>query len=1280
MFNYIAYINARRLEKNKKWKPALDAYKKITEGQTDTSAKIAYRIGFVAEKIKDWETAEIWLEKAVSADRTKAQWFYRLALAQELNKKFALAAENYAKATELQPQNAKYFYRLGKVLWICNKGPEAEKALHQAMELEPKNPSYAYELVLAIRKQGRIWQEVEALQAALALDPANAQWQFELGDAQDKMNRFAEAGQAFAQANAIKPGDPVWHFREGWAWERAGQDKKAKTAYAAAIAADKSLKAKELGIGVFHQQRGFWQQAAEAYAREAKSQPHNGELHYRLGLAHDRCYRWEQAATCYRQALASEPDKPDWHYRLGFVLERQELWQQAAEAYEYAATTRPTHTPYWFYRLGYVLAQAGLHEPACKAFLCTRQQAQLDAPSSGMQQAQTELSLHYLGNLKSQLRAMKPQAQDSALHSNDQAAAFYKLGNQAERLQMWDEAAQAYQAAVARSNSHNGLWYYRLAYVLMQMERWQEAVSAFLETRVFKQAHGVDMSRYEKDAGLMQVMEYTEYLETLPVQKKTILYESFLGASLSCNPFAIYQEIIDREDFSDFLHIWVITDETELPFDFIPRFNTILIKRQSSAYRRYIATAEYLINNVTFPFWFIRREEQKYLNTWHGTPLKGLGKDMPGEFMVHGNVTRNFLHATHLLSPNTHTSDAMMKSYDVAGIFNGMLAETGYPRIDSTLNSAANEKSKLKKQLGLSDDLPVVLYAPTWRGVQGKVETDVQRLLEDIQGLKGENYQLVFRGHHFVEKTLKDIGIPVSVAGQDIDANRLLAVVDILITDYSSIFFDFLATRRPIIYYAYDLEEYSTTRGLYFPLDTMPGRLCRSLDEVLNTIQENINDPEAYQSDEKYTVAQSSYAKFEDGKSTQRAIEFFFGDEKKHIINRYDDSRKVTLFYNGQFIPNGITSSFLNLVKNIPKNEMQLALAIESATIKNDPGRMEKFSALPGNMIILPKEGRALQTPEDAWVENTFMGMRGLVTQPIQEAYGKIYDREFIRLYGLNNKIDKLVNFEGYSGYWTQVFAHAGSRKNNISWLHNDMLEEYRVRMPHLTRNFTSYPFYKKLVSVSSLMNEINKKSLSSFFNIEESKFFYCENTINIDEILSKASEPLEQDLIPWFIGTVFLTLGRMSPEKDQEKLIRAFAQAKEILPDAKLLIIGDGPLRKQLEIVINELKLQNNVFLAGQRINPFPALRACDCFILPSNHEGQPMVLLEALALGKKIIATDINGNHGILGKFGGKLVPNSVQGLRNGIENFENEYSSSFNAHEYQHQAVSDFMKIMD
>lgn len=483
MKNLFLYFQAHQLKKKEQWEKAAAIYKRLATKTEDKAGKLAYSQGIIAEKLKNWKTAEYYLRQAVEKQPGNAQWIYHLGLSLEYGKKYAEAITVFETALALKPEQPYCLRHLGKVLMLIGNFAAAEDPLRKAIKLVPHNAIFWNDLILVIRKQGCTWQEVEVLQQALALDAGNAQWQFELGEAQDKMNRFSEAAQTFAQANAIQPGNAMWHFREGWAWERADQGKQAQAAYNAAIAADQDLKAQTLGIGVFHQQRGFWPQAAEAYAKEIEIQPHNAELHYCLGLAHDRCYRWEQATQCYRQALALDVTNVDWHYRLGFVLERQQQWQKAAEAYEYAVITRAKHTPYWFYRLGYVLSQAGQYEEACSAFLHIHTQAELDVlfmvQQANTPAVQTGLSERYIQDLKDNLRTL--QIQDGALYSNDWAAAFYKLGNQAERLQMWKEAAQAYENAISHKQNPVAAWNYRLGYCLLREGDFQKSVSAYKE-------------------------------------------------------------------------------------------------------------------------------------------------------------------------------------------------------------------------------------------------------------------------------------------------------------------------------------------------------------------------------------------------------------------------------------------------------------------------------------------------------------------------------------------------------------------------------------------------------------------------------------------------------------------------------------------------------------------------------------------------------------------------------------------------------------------------------
>ena len=159
--------------------------------------------------------------------------------------------------------------------------------------------------------------------------------------------------------------------------------------------------------------------------------------------------------------------------------------------------------------------------------------------------------------------------------------------------------------------------------------------------------------------------------------------------------------------------------------------------------------------------------------------------------------------------------------------------------------------------------------------------------------------------------------------------------------------------------------------------------------------------------------------------------------------------------------------------------------------------------------------------------------------------------------------------------------------------------------------------------------------------------------------------------------GPVFINLARLSVEKDHEKLIRAFAQFRQGNPSAQLLILGSGPLEHHLHQVVREMGVEDCAHLLGYRANPYPYLRRADCFVLSSNHEGQPMTLLEALVLDKPIVATDIVGNRSVLNDRPGLLVPNSQDGLVGGMVAFEQGRvrSGGFDWRAYQRGAIGMF-----
>src|SRR5699024_6486060 len=166
---------------------------------------------------------------------------------------------------------------------------------------------------------------------------------------------------------------------------------------------------------------------------------------------------------------------------------------------------------------------------------------------------------------------------------------------------------------------------------------------------------------------------------------------------------------------------------------------------------KYLATARYFINNTSFVPYFTRRRGQYYLNTWHGTPLKTLGRSVSESVTEHFNITRNLLQATHLMAPNEHTRDVLLRDFDIEGISSAPIEIIGSPRLDQLVNSTVSDSRRVRDELGIDsgDGRKIILYAPTWRGSNSSRELDVSQLRADLNFLNTlEGFIVYFRGHH----------------------------------------------------------------------------------------------------------------------------------------------------------------------------------------------------------------------------------------------------------------------------------------------------------------------------------------------------------------------------------------------------------------------------------------------------------------------------------------------------------------------------------------------------
>lgn len=1254
-------MSAKLLGKKQQWQRAADLLEGTMPGASD-NAERSYYLSHCYFELGKFKDAIGPAENALAYGVRDVRRLHRLGSLYARTSNHEAAAKIFEELTELQPDKADWHYYLGNSLMKVKENARGLEELRTAATLDPQNRKYVVRLSNEFRARKIFWEDELLLDRSL---PNTPEERLAHGRAQFRMNRFEKAGANLSEVASSLQTNAEVAYEAGLAFELSGKVKDSKEQYQIAIQRDTNLDAKKLGIGAFHAKAHNWDLAAKAYEDAWMQDTSSGELCYRTALAYDRLFRWTDAEVFYRRAVTLDPSKGRWHYKYGLSLERQNKWDEAARVYSYAANT--FKNKYWFYRAGLTLFEAGRFEESFE-YLGNS----LENFEAISEQFEHSFDLADMGYLREIL------ADDVAVPVNRRVSWFkeralfsYFSGNTTTAIDYLTLASLG-------SNRHDPKLIVALGVLKSKNNDWRGAAEALRNVRVFKWQDGVDVEKRTKNANVRNIAEYAEYYEDLPVKQDVILWQSNGGESVGCHPLALFQELVKTGEVDKYLHIWVLNDfGSDVPEAVRNSDRVIFVKRHSDGYRRALATAKYLVNNSTFPGYYIRKAGQQYLNTWHGTPYKTLGKDMRGEMFKHAAFVRDILQSTHLISPNRHTTNVLLDSHDVRGLFSGKLAEIGSPRIDTTLNLSDTRRAEILRVLDIDDDRPVVLYAPTWRGLSNEADVNTDQLQDHLKVLAGIDGHLIFRAHRLEEQSLKGVDVAATVAPASIDTNELLAVVDVLVTDYSSVFYDYLPRMKPIVFFMHDQDEYLAERGVYFDNDELPGFIETTAEDTATRVNSLLRKP-----NEIHTNHESSLAEFasrEDGNAAKRVLDFWLRGEYNDGIVDTTDSRKVLVFQQSM-IPTGMSSSFLNLVNALDSDTYRVVLLVEPRLIRAEPGRQETISRLPQHVQVIGRSGGRVMTPEDMWVSDRIDRSYAVPSRELWSSYLKSYEREARRIFG-ESKIDASIQFDGYVPFWNALSATLGDKENTskIIYLHNDMYEEWSKRWPNLATSFSMYSEFDSLISVSETMMDVNRSNLVEHFGVATEKFDYCENMINFEDVLIRSQEPLPSEYESLFDGsrTVFLTSGRLSIEKDQQKLIRAFAIHRAADSKAHLVLLGDGPLRAELQSLVRELNLGDSVTFVGRVPNPYPFVARADCFVLPSNHEGQPMVLLEAMVLDRKIVATNIPGSAHVLKDGFGLIVDNSVEGVLHGLQQFVagEVPNRKFDYNEYSQAALSSF-----
>lgn len=820
----------------------------------------------------------------------------------------------------------------------------------------------------------------------------------------------------------------------------------------------------------------------------------------------------------------------------------------------------------------------------------------------------------------------------------------------------------------------------------------------FIASPILKRAK----SKYQK-----KVNQYAQLYHSTSIKPHQILYQVRDGKSITDSPYAIFLGLNAHETFSNYQHIWVVDHPDTLVF-YQEKFkvfqNVSFVIKESNEYLKALTESKFLINNATFPAYFTKKPEQVYINTWHGTPLKHMGFDVKNNLKGSQNTMKNFLASDYMISPNAHTTNIFKHAFKLDGLYSGEILEIGYPRIDLTINTTANEaREYLAEHLNLKKN-PIILYCPTWRGKNvNDPENSLLNIFEEIKLLNQKlPHQVLVKVHPFVYSKAKEMPeLKPYLVPDFLDTNQLMPAVDLMITDYSSIFFDFLVTDKPIVFYVPDLDKYQNERGVYIDLCALPGPVADNIQDVITLVSnESYKDADVQ---EKYAKFKHNFVNYENGSVTERLIEsVFLNQQDTSSKNASHHQKEKILLYPGGMKHNGITTSVINLLANINYDKYDVTVFTNNT---NNVEQLNNLQSLNDNVRIVLRRGPMIATFKELY-QNEFVRQRGIYKSFEKRLYPKaLFEREFRKIFG-DSQFDYAIDYSGYAMFWSNLVLASGAKKKYIllhSDIKSDMERTVKGKRPHyqnLKGVISLYPYFDKLVSVSEATKKLNQ---SNFGGLKlKNRHIASRNTINIEKInqlvdddsdlFEKNGTPVLPTLTEHGMEAIefsqddfkIVSVGRLSPEKGFDLLIKAVAELAPKYPQLKLYILGDGPLKGTLKSLVEQLGIQNHVYFLGQRRNPFFIVKRADVFALTSHYEGQSMVILEALTVGTHVLASDIIANRYVLEdeKYG-MLVEKNEANIAKGLEQFingTNKDYAKFDAVAYNEETIQEFYSLLE
>jgi CDP-glycerol glycerophosphotransferase len=595
----------------------------------------------------------------------------------------------------------------------------------------------------------------------------------------------------------------------------------------------------------------------------------------------------------------------------------------------------------------------------------------------------------------------------------------------------------------------------------------------------------------------------------------------------------------------------------------------------------------------------------------------------------------------------------MIEDYMLENISSNAYVLGGYPRNEVFFDTSRIDT--IRETLEISDKR-VYAYMPTWRGTTDKIgsaKNDAYLLyyLYEVDKLLNDDEVFYVNLHPLAQKNVKfDQFKHIQNFPSGYETYEFLNTVDVLVTDYSSVFFDFACTKKKVVLFPYDKEEYLEGRGMYMSLEDLP--FPQTFDAP--SLVEELRSPKTYD-DTKFL---EEFCPYDNLNASQQLCDYFILGEDTGLTAEKvpNNGKENVLIYAGNLDKNGITTSLRSLLNTIDCDKRNYYVSFCQKKARNNGFQLATFNPKVSFFAVAEYFNLTL----DDKVNKNLFTRNMLSAQNYMKSCGKRFEQNFTRAYG-NARFDRVIQFNGYEN--DIILLYSAFQGKKAIFVHNDMLDEIKTR-GNQRRDVLNYAYntYDKIAVVTEDIIPPTAEIKGDSENI-----VLVKNTINYQSILALAEEPIDvNDITKCSMdlekfqevmqndSPKYINIARFSPEKGHERLVDAFYKVHQENPDTYLIVMGGNSRDRGFENLtqkVIDLGLEDYVILLLGVSNPYPILKACDYFVLSSFYEGFGLVLAEADILGKPVISTDIRGPRGFMNKYGGTLVENSEEGIVDGM-----------------------------